>query len=518
MSQLESTLQHVLQDVNGQNSALQKTIDAMNSAFRVLPRVQDGGLTHSATSYLVHEYFTRNYQWHIRGMGPDSHSRQAEVAPLHGASILQDHAPELVENLLESREKGHGLTIKDAATMAETLHVLIRQDAVVLLEKSYELLGRPLDARIDGKQELVDTMLAFAYASSGQTDSQRIFKQRLHKPTTFMLEFSQNAINIADTFRFQQRHYANPFVAASYGFADLLDIVQRALEEFGTWQDSSCRTMKDHLRRLDPKGAGRVPLGVFYNQPDQGAYRFSESVEYLRGTGALDESTPEKPQVLISNYILGPGNCYSTSTYFQFCCINDCSKLMEKIEAKVPGPKVAPDILIEAATTAGQELSTEPTDEPLAISQALIDKLKLVAERHGGTVPIHGRLFAQWLHFAFPTECPYPHVPASESSNGALSASDFLTASAADPSVMQHHIAMSGSESSEPSLAQWTDDEMLSLMELPSTSPMRICFRIFAGGLALLATLATAIKNLKREKKCGKLHAGKFEHDLDKIL
>jgi len=32
-------------------------------------------------------------------------------------------------------------------------------------------------------------------------------------------------------------------------------------------------------------------------------------------------------------------------------------------------------------------------------------------------VPLHGRLFAQWLHYVFPHECPFPHK------NGAVSAS-----------------------------------------------------------------------------------------------
>merc|ERR1719263_2324591 len=29
---------------------------------------------------------------------------------------------------------------------------------------------------------------------------------------------------------------------------------------------------------------------------------------------------------------------------------------------------------------------------------------------HGGQVPMHGRLFAQWMHHAFPRECPFPHL------------------------------------------------------------------------------------------------------------
>ena len=41
---------------------------------------------------------------------------------------------------------------------------------------------------------------------------------------------------------------------------------------------------------------------------------------------------------------------------------------------------------------------------PRALSQALQTRLREVANLHGGRVPIHGRLFAQWMHHAFPRE------------------------------------------------------------------------------------------------------------------
>merc|ERR1712107_499075 len=37
-------------------------------------------------------------------------------------------------------------------------------------------------------------------------------------------------------------------------------------------------------------------------------------------------------------------------------------------------------------------------------------RLREIAKAHGGVVPLHGRLFAQWMHHAFPRECPFPHV------------------------------------------------------------------------------------------------------------
>merc|ERR1719235_104457 len=46
---------------------------------------------------------------------------------------------------------------------------------------------------------------------------------------------------------------------------------------------------------------------------------------------------------------------------------------------------------------------------PLRLKGALTKQLTEIANAHGGQVPLHGRLFAQWLHYAFPHECPFPH-------------------------------------------------------------------------------------------------------------
>merc|ERR1719335_1076473 len=39
----------------------------------------------------------------------------------------------------------------------------------------------------------------------------------------------------------------------------------------------------------------------------------------------------------------------------------------------------------------------------------LREQLKRIADTHHGLAPLHGRLFAQWMHYAFPQECPFPH-------------------------------------------------------------------------------------------------------------
>jgi len=173
------------------------------------------------------------------------------------------------------------------------------------------------------------------------------------------------------------------------------DLAQR----YGQWQNTECRDMKAHLLELDMQGSGRVPLGLLYAQPASESYRFSESADYLRKIGALDE-TGSTPPVLIENYLTGPSNCIASSSYYSVCCLSNCDTIMNEIEQRVLAPKASPQQLLNIAHSISS----------VTLSTGLIDKLERVAAHHGGEVPIHGRLFAQWLHFAFPHECPYPAI------------------------------------------------------------------------------------------------------------
>merc|ERR1719453_2722396 len=96
---------------------------------------------------------------------------------------------------------------------------------------------------------------------------------------------------------------------------------------------------------LDGKRTGRVPLSDFYTQPDS-IYRFSESVDYLRQTGALDETSSDGPAVLIPNYLAGPTNCIASSSYFSVCCMNECEGVMNELEHKIQAPTVSPERML----------------------------------------------------------------------------------------------------------------------------------------------------------------------------
>ena len=86
--------------------------------------------------------------------------------------------------------------------------------------------------------------------------------------------------------------------------------------------------MKAHLVELDEQGSGRVPLGLLYAQPKIAVFQFTESVDYLRKIGALDE-TGSSPKVLITNYMTGPSNCIASSSYYSVCCLSNCDGIID---------------------------------------------------------------------------------------------------------------------------------------------------------------------------------------------
>merc|ERR1719473_2035086 len=130
--------------------------------------------------------------------------------------------------------------------------------------------------------------------------------------------------------------------------------------------------------------------------------------------GALDDSSAWLgPQVIISNYIVGQHNCISSSEYYNVCCLSECDGIFQHLEKRIKAPTAsAAEITraIEEGITLSPLLSSSAPTEARNLSTMLRIRLEEVATHHNDMIPLHGRLFAQWLHYAFPRECPYPHA------------------------------------------------------------------------------------------------------------
>merc|ERR1712194_478000 len=130
---------------------------------------------------------------------------------------------------------------------------------------------------------------------------------------------------------------------------------------------------------------------------------FGESSVYLRQLGALDESIASSTAVVIPNYVNSPTNYVARGDLVSVVCLNECEDLFRGIERRIGEPFAEPEAILVVARSS---LSLE--GERVDLSEHLVGKLHQVAALHAGRVPLHGRLFALWLHHAYPRDCPYP--------------------------------------------------------------------------------------------------------------
>jgi hypothetical protein len=247
--------------------------------------------------------------------------------------------------------------------------------------------------------------------------------------------------------------------------------------------------MKSALVGMDSHSTGRVPLAKFYNTALDTDWRFGESESYLRELGALDESsTWLGPQVIIPNYLQATSNCIVSRPHYLVCCVNECESLMGELEVAIDAPAALPSTILAVVGN-----MTVPTnldkEEPPHIDAALRKQLEQVAKNHGGLVPLHGRLFAQWLHYVFPRECPFPHKLGAVSSATPLQFGNEHIATKEDmkkhaSNVADVDIAVSVGKEELQWMSQWSPEEELMVnysSELSSSSGAR--FLLMAVGL-----------------------------------
>jgi len=194
--------------------------------------------------------------------------------------------------------------------------------------------------------------------------------------------------------------------------SDIEDVLEQMHDQYGRWQDRECQDLKSKLLALEDRsiglnGSGRVRMTDFYGSAvKDGNWQFRERIEFLERLGVMDMRDPKVPRMIIPNYIISPSNCLAGSKYYSVCCINECEDLLDKIQHHFKAPVAYPSNL--AAAISSLASSTVPASRSL--QPILVSRLEEIAKHHGGVVPLHGRLFMQWMHHAYPRECPYPHL------------------------------------------------------------------------------------------------------------
>eukprot|EP00927_Polykrikos_kofoidii_P054836 TRINITY_DN49192_c0_g1_i1.p1 TRINITY_DN49192_c0_g1~~TRINITY_DN49192_c0_g1_i1.p1 ORF type:complete len:558 (-),score=96.63 TRINITY_DN49192_c0_g1_i1:99-1772(-) len=375
--------------------------EALRPLFRSLQADEHGVLGHMASRYALHRLFMQRYSWHVRGLEPGA-SAAVTAESLQYLNFSLDSAavwPSFLQDNLEQLRGGSGLSLRDVAALAATLEDLVRQDTIDRLGKIYRMNDISTDALLS-KVEVETVIGAYfvlyekaMYMADSMTEETLLEKQerafRTHRFKKLIDPWLHGVV--ADV---AGKRGAN-LDAASFGLLE--DIADEVGKRFHQVRALECETMKRTFVSMERK-PGRVRLSDFYNKSRSSKWEFSESVSYLRALGTLDETNASNILVLSTNYIMAMPQCLQASTIYSVCCTNQCESLMSELEAELQGPTATP-------TKLAQIVSKQVS---LVLSEKMKYRLESIAKENGGLVPIHGRLFAQWMHHAFPRDCPFP--------------------------------------------------------------------------------------------------------------
>jgi len=380
----------------GKRGRLARMEAALKPLFDTLPKNEHGNLGHSPVRYALHRIFVQRHGWYIKGLEPDGDGWN-NTSP---AGVLKDRVSSYVEELFEERLGGRGFNLHDTAVLAATLEHIIHDENKDRLTKAYkskqitatnDVTRAQADAILDEYMKL--HLLSEDMASKVSAESMK----QIFPGWTETQQFVRDVRNEVE----------RKSTAGKFSFSAMTEVVEEVGERFGHFQDAECGAMKTKLIGMGDGGIGRIPLANFYKTSiDDDTFEFQESEGYLRELGALDDTDPLHPSVIIPNYIQSATNCIASESLYSVCCLNECEQLMSHLEKEIDAPDAEPSRI--AAIVAGLPSST--VEAPRSLSTTLLGRLDEAAATHGGTVQLHGRLFGQWMHHAFPRECPYPHV------------------------------------------------------------------------------------------------------------
>jgi len=375
----------------------------LRPTFVAMPKNQYGNLGRAGVRYILHRLFVQRHGWFVRGVEPNGEGWNSSSV----GGFVEEGLPENITVLFEEHLGNRGLGVHDIALLAATLESLVHQEAVSRLKAVYKANHIPSDGAVDvaDVDEAIDSYLAsyILGADVNEMTELKIRKRRREVVTVYP--------NWPETQRFARdaRERLTGF-RDSLSFADVVLVVAEIGEQYGRWQNSECLALKEELLDLSPardRASGRVRLSNFYGGAlHKGKWHFGESVTYLRQLGALDESDPMDLKVIAANYIHSPSNCLASSAFYSVCCLDECESLMDNIEAMLQKAEATPSEIAAVVAT----LPSASASSQNSFSASLLSRLDEIAEYHGGSVPLHGRLFAQWMHNAFPHECSYPHM------------------------------------------------------------------------------------------------------------
>lgn len=471
---------------------------ALAPMWRTLPKNRLGNVEWRILRYATHRYFMQQSSLLVRGIEP---TRRVNSTTLGSADILSTRGASVPNALLEGKVNGDGFSLDDVAFMVATLERVIYDEESGRLERAYHskklLPGHALSHKM--LATIIETYMAIWMLGDDEESIQYV----LEKPSLIykafpmwaeVRDFSMGMVRKMEFERSQAPRAGKGKAALTqmYSFDDAHAAVGHITRNFASFWETECQNIKGSLTAMDKKSTGRITLSDFYGANEDGDWRFGESEAYLRELGALDETSKTLgPQVILTNYLQGASNCIVTTDHYMICCVNECEGVLNDIETAIGASTADVDTVLALVRNI-----TSFNDDPPKIDSTLKTQLERIALTSGGKVPLHGRLFAQWLHYVFPQECPYPHKAGAASAatmtnfgSQAYASEDEVRTYASSRNVTSAQIS---DVEAEQWMSQWSEEEELSADYVLGSAPWERTPSWLAYGLGAASMIGIA--------------------------
>jgi hypothetical protein len=473
---------------------------ALTPMFAALPKNEHGHLGRATVRYALHRLFVQRHGWFIKGL----HESGAHRNSTSSAGLLKEQVPGYLQDLFEKRLGGQGFGLHELAVLAATIEHLVHNEAVKRLGdvlSVHKLLPTDLmkEKTVDSVLDTYMTGYILGEDLSNKT-SDEIMLTKLDMPYLFMAwPATQDFVRGVRKNITLSEGTAEQKASGSLDFALVARVAERVGEQFGRFQDHECRQMKNALVAKEVGGTGRLRLSDFWKPAldnPNGGWQFQESLSYLRQVGALDESDAQNPRVVIANYISSPTNCIASSSFYSVCCMDECEGLIGHLENRIAAPEASPERISALVT----DLPSSSVAAPRTLSQTLLSRLDEIAAGHGGTVQLHGRLFAQWMHHAYPRECPFPHVAGTTNPQ---TPDEWLEATGEDSVATAEEMGalikqLNESDDLEVDSLPWSPEEELLVHRAPAQNARGSTFMTKIRSPVLFAAMAALIFSVVR--------------------
>jgi len=386
----------VKSDGNKHISGIEAALLPMYSA---LPLEKDGSISHTAVRYVLHRFFAKEYGWFIRGLEPTAANH-----PSNGTEKLAEWVPSYLQNFLEQLHAGRGASLRELTILAAALEDLIHKEAIGRLQMTFRALELPESTLLDHGR-LAQALEVYFMIYIMDVDFSEVDQETVHFSHQVMVDEIPDWGQVQDWIHNIQIKLFPNSDDKSLDFGAAAKVVEEGGRRFGAYNDFECRKLKARLLEIESTKAGRVRLSEYYKAGlEKDGVTVVYNRDYLRSLGVLDESNVSDPHIIVPNYVASRPNCIVASKFYAVCCLNECEDLLGQLESRFQSPIAKPDQILEQVS----RMSPNTVKVPRELSDALVQRLHQIAWANDGVVPLHGRLFAQWMHHAYPRECPYP--------------------------------------------------------------------------------------------------------------